>query len=91
VPAIGRQCKLERRVASVAASILRVLLQAEAQQLARSCWHVGWQTRPVRLALDHACEYSGKINIVVAGGETQGAWKLISGSLLASVSIDAWR
>jgi hypothetical protein len=31
------------------------------------------------------------INIVVAGGETQGAWKMISGSLRAKVSIDAWR
>ena len=32
-----------------------------------------------------------EINIVVAGGETQGAWKMISGSLWATVSIDAWR
>jgi hypothetical protein len=32
-----------------------------------------------------------EINIVVAGGETQGAWKMISGSLRAAVSIDAWR
>ena len=32
-----------------------------------------------------------EINIVVAGGETQGAWKMISGALRASVSIDAWR
>jgi hypothetical protein len=32
-----------------------------------------------------------EINIVVAGGETQGAWKMISGSLRAVVSIDAWR
>jgi hypothetical protein len=32
-----------------------------------------------------------EINIVVAGGETQGAWKMISGSLRAIVSIDAWR
>jgi hypothetical protein len=31
------------------------------------------------------------IRIVVAGGETQGAWKLMSGSLRATVSIDAWR
>jgi hypothetical protein len=31
------------------------------------------------------------INIVVAGGETQGTWKMISGSLRAKVSIDAWR
>src|SRR5262245_58317378 len=32
-----------------------------------------------------------EINIVVAGGETQGAWKMISGALRATVSIDAWR
>jgi hypothetical protein len=32
-----------------------------------------------------------EINIVVAGGETQGAWKMISGSLRATASIDAWR
>jgi hypothetical protein len=32
-----------------------------------------------------------EINIVVAGGETQGAWKMIGGSLRAKVSIDAWR
>jgi hypothetical protein len=32
-----------------------------------------------------------EIHIVVAGGETQGAWKMISGSLRATVSIDAWR
>ena len=32
-----------------------------------------------------------EINIVVAGGETQGAWKMIGGSLRATVSIDAWR
>ena len=31
------------------------------------------------------------IHIVVAGGETQGAWKMISGALRATVSIDAWR
>jgi hypothetical protein len=32
-----------------------------------------------------------EIHIVVAGGETQGAWKMVSGSLRATVSIDAWR
>ena len=32
-----------------------------------------------------------EINIVVAGGETQGAWKMMSGALRATVSIDAWR
>jgi hypothetical protein len=31
------------------------------------------------------------INIVVAGGETQGAWKMIGGRLTKTVSIDAWR
>ena len=33
------------------------------------------------------------INIVVAGGETQGAWKMFGGSLRkhATVSVDAWR
>jgi hypothetical protein len=31
------------------------------------------------------------INIVVAGGETQGAWKMISGALRGIVSIDDWR
>ena len=32
-----------------------------------------------------------EITVVVAGGETQGAWKMISGSLRATVSIDVWR
>ena len=32
-----------------------------------------------------------EINVVVAGGETQGAWKMIGGSLRATVSIDEWR
>jgi hypothetical protein len=32
-----------------------------------------------------------EINIVVAGGETQGAWRIMSGALRATVSIDAWR
>jgi hypothetical protein len=32
-----------------------------------------------------------EIHIVVAGGETQGAWKMISGALRATSSIDAWR
>jgi hypothetical protein len=31
------------------------------------------------------------IHIVVSGGETQGTWKMMSGSLRAKVSIDAWR
>ena len=33
------------------------------------------------------------INIVVAGGETQGAWKMFGGSLRkhATISVDAWR
>ena len=32
-----------------------------------------------------------EIHIVVAGGETQGTWKMISGSRRATVSIDDWR
>jgi hypothetical protein len=31
------------------------------------------------------------INIVVVGGETQGAWKMIGGRLLGSVLVDEWR
>jgi hypothetical protein len=32
------------------------------------------------------------INVVVAGGETQGAWKMFGGSLRnAVISVDAWR
>ena len=32
------------------------------------------------------------INIIVAGGETQGAWKMFAGSYRgATVSIDHWR
>ena len=33
------------------------------------------------------------INIVVAGGETQGAWKMIGGAYRgkATVSVDTWR
>jgi hypothetical protein len=33
----------------------------------------------------------GDIHIVVAGGETQGTWKMISGALRGTVSIDKWR
>jgi hypothetical protein len=33
-----------------------------------------------------------EINIVVAGGETQGGWKMFGGSLRnATISVDAWR
>jgi hypothetical protein len=32
-----------------------------------------------------------EINIVVAGGETQGAWKMLSGALRGTASVDAWR
>jgi hypothetical protein len=33
-----------------------------------------------------------EINIVVVGGETQGAWRMIGGSYRnATVSVDAWR
>ena len=31
------------------------------------------------------------IHIVVAGGETKGTWKMISGALRGTVSIDKWR
>ena len=31
------------------------------------------------------------IHIVVAGGETQGTWKMMSGALRGTVSIDTWR
>jgi hypothetical protein len=31
------------------------------------------------------------IHIVVAGGETQGTWKMMSGALRGTVSIDEWR
>jgi len=31
------------------------------------------------------------INIVVAGGETQGAWKIFGGRLTKTVSVNAWR
>jgi hypothetical protein len=32
-----------------------------------------------------------EINIVVAGGETQGTWKMISGALRSTASVDVWR
>jgi len=31
------------------------------------------------------------INVVVAGGETQGAWKIFGANLAKTVSVDAWR
>jgi len=31
------------------------------------------------------------IHVVVVGGETQGAWKMIGGRLMNTVSVDAWR
>jgi len=36
---------------------------------------------------------SGDISIVVAGGETQGAWRMIGGAYRnkATVSVDTWR
>ena len=33
----------------------------------------------------------GEINVVVTGGETQGAWKMIGARYQRTVSIDAWR
>ena len=32
-----------------------------------------------------------EINVVVAGGETQGAWKMLGANYITSVSVDAWR
>lgn len=31
------------------------------------------------------------INVVVAGGETQGAWRMIGGRYMRTVAVDAWR
>ena len=31
------------------------------------------------------------INVVVAGGETQGAWKMIGARYEKTISVDAWR
>jgi hypothetical protein len=31
------------------------------------------------------------INVVVAGGETQGAWKMFGGRLMNTVRVDDWR
>jgi hypothetical protein len=33
----------------------------------------------------------GDINIVVVGGETQGAWKIFGANYVTTVSVDAWR
>jgi hypothetical protein len=33
----------------------------------------------------------GDINVVVVGGETQGAWKIFGANHAATVSVDAWR
>jgi len=33
----------------------------------------------------------GDINIIVAGGETQGAWKMIGGRHTKTISVDTWR
>ena len=32
-----------------------------------------------------------EINVVVVGGETQGAWKIFGANHVATVSVDAWR
>ena len=32
-----------------------------------------------------------EINVVVVGGETQGAWKIFSAQYVTTVSVDAWR
>jgi hypothetical protein len=34
---------------------------------------------------------SGDINVVVVGGETQGAWKIFGANYVTTVSVDAWR
>jgi hypothetical protein len=31
------------------------------------------------------------INVVVVGGETQGAWKMFGANYVTTVSVDAWR
>jgi hypothetical protein len=31
------------------------------------------------------------INVVVVGGETQGAWKIFGANYVTTVSVDAWR
>lgn len=33
----------------------------------------------------------GDINVVVVGGETQGAWRMIGGRHMRTMSVDAWR
>jgi hypothetical protein len=32
-----------------------------------------------------------EINVVVVGGETQGAWKMFGANHVKTVSVDAWR
>ncbi|HSQ59779.1 MAG TPA: hypothetical protein VLT84_05030 [Acidobacteriota bacterium] len=32
-----------------------------------------------------------QVSIAVAGGETQGAWRMFGGRYVKSISIDAWR
>jgi hypothetical protein len=32
-----------------------------------------------------------EINVVVVGGETQGAWKMFGANYVRTVSVDAWR
>jgi len=32
-----------------------------------------------------------EINVVVVGGETQGAWKMFGANYVTTVSVDAWR
>ena len=33
----------------------------------------------------------GDINVVVAGGETRGAWRMIGGRHMRTISVDGWR
>ena len=32
-----------------------------------------------------------KINVMVVGGETQGAWKMFGANYVKTVSVDSWR
>ena len=31
------------------------------------------------------------VNVVVVGGETQGAWKIFGANYITTISVDAWR
>ncbi len=44
--------------------------------------------RPTRSS---KCTKPNEINVVVVGGETQGAWKIFGANYVTTVSVDAWR